>query len=185
MDYKDNLQNYQTMNPTLNRPRLGKKTELKKKILPNQNQNVTVKNKAEIYFSFGPKEEIISSVQTAQFNQIDNLSTFLLKTMLKVYYLSRWKRQVKAMKYYSRNYNPKRINFKKLLSQISSTIKQHKYEYANEIFEKMKNMPMPKGVNHDVNYGKLKIINKEVLMKKNTNKIIMWSENNYKKKRKR
>ena len=174
-----------------NRPKIIKKTQLGKKTVLNSNINKVIRGGKDDKLNLEPKNYIMREEEVIVIKnepglikkkEKDNSSDFLMKTILKAFYLSRWKKQVKSLKYYSKRYNPQRMNFKKLINQISSVIKQHKSDYFNEIYENMKNLPMPKDVKHDINYGKLKIINKEVLMKKNTDKIKMWSENNYKKK---
>ena len=174
-------QNYRAEKPLENSLKLGRKTQLKKTMVKSQNQNV--RNNGKI-ISKAPKQEIIMSVQTGKFQEIEpkNLSQFLLQTILKAYFLSQWKRKTKALKYYSRNYNPQRINFKKLISQISKTIKQHKYEYMKKLFENMGNLPMPNGVIHDANYGTIKIVNKETLFRKYSGIIVSMAEVNYMKK---
>ena len=117
--------NYRTEKPLENSIKLGRKTQLKKTIMKSQNQNI--RNNEEM-ISQEPKQEVIMSAQTGKFQEIEpkNLSQFLLQTILKVYFLGLWKRKTKALKYYSRNYNPQRMNFKQLISQISKIIKQHK-----------------------------------------------------------
>lgn len=171
-------QNYRTEKPLENNLKLGKKTQLKKTFMKSQNQNI--RNNQEM-ISQEPKQEIIMSIQTGKFQEIEpkNLSQFLLQTILKVYFLGLWKRQTKALKYYSRNYNPQRMNFKKLISQISKTIKQHKSEYMKELLENMGNLPMPNGVVHDVNFGTIKIVNKETLFRKYSEIIVSMAEANY------
>ena len=110
--------NYRTEKPLENNLKLGRKTHLKKTIMKSKNQNI--RNNEEI-ISQEPKQEIIMSVHTGKFQEIEpkNLSQFLLQTILKVYFLGLWKRKTKTLKDYSRNYNPRRMNFKRLISQIS------------------------------------------------------------------
>ena len=173
--------NYRTEKPLENNLKLGRKAQLKKAIVKSQNQNI--RNNKEI-ISQETKQEIIMSAKTGNFQDIKpkNLSQFLLQTILKVYFLGLWKRKTKALKYYSRNFNPQRMNFKQLISKISNTIKQHKYEYMKKLFENMGNLPMPNGVIHDANYGTIKIINKETLFKKYSGIIVSLAEVNYIKK---
>ena len=177
----------QDENETRNKSRkkLYKKTQLgKKRVLNpekkniNDSNNININMKSQNDDKIG--EEIILRNEPIHIdkNVKDNNASFLIKTIIKAFYLSLWKRQIKAMKYYSRRYNPQRINFKKLIKEISSVIKQHKFEYFNEIYENMNNLPLPKNVNHDYNYGKLKIINKERLFKQNKNLQISKNESN-------
>ena len=112
------------------------------------------------------KEEIIVIGDNSNLNQKDNSASFLLKLILKAYYLSLWKKKVKALKYYSRKINKQRMNFKKLINEISLVINQQKSYYLNEIIEKIDKLPLPKNIKHDKNFGTIKIVNKEVLNKK-------------------
>ena len=109
------------------------------------------------------KEEIILIDNSTNINknQKENNASFLLKLILKSYYLSIWKKKVKSLRYFSRKTNKQRINFKKLIKEISLVINQHKSKYLNEIIEKIDNLPLPSNVKHDKNFGTLKIVNKE------------------------
>jgi len=109
------------------------------------------------------KEEIILIDNSTNINksQKENNASFLLKLILKVYYLSIWKNKVKSLRYFSRKTNKQRINFKKLIKEISLVINQHKSKYLNEIIEKIDNLPLPSNIKHDKNFGTLKIVNKE------------------------
>jgi hypothetical protein len=170
----------------ISKPKIIKKTQLgKKRVLDPEkmvirdSNNIRSKNDNKI------GEEIII-IKNEPFNmnknEKDNNASFLIKIILKAFYLSLWKLQIKAMKYFSRSYNPQRINLKKLVKEISSVIKEHKCAYLNEICENMSNLPMPKNVNHDYKYGTIRIINKEKLLKQYTDKIILLAGNNYNKK---
>ena len=153
---------------------INKTTKLGKKTVLNQNNIILEQNNIK-NDSNDNEEMIIIRNDDTYLNQKENSSTFLIKTILKAYYLSIWKRQVKAMKYYTRGYNQQRTNFKKLISQISLAIKHHKFDYFNEIVENMNNMPMPKNVIHDSNFGTLRIVDKKRLTDKNR----LWEQNNY------
>jgi hypothetical protein len=174
----------------VSKPKLIKKTQLGKKRALNKEKseirepNDTNRNILSQNNDSNAEEVIIIRNEPFNLNKNgeDNNASFLMKTIFKAFYLSLWKRQVKAMKYYSRSYNPQRINFKKLIKEISSVIKQHKLEYFNEICENINNLPMPKNVNHDYNFGTLRIIDKEMLYKKYSDKIALLAENNYNKK---
>ena len=144
------------------KPKLMKKTQLKKKTLLSPN-NIKVRSQND-----DNKETLIITGNNIGFTdqEIENNASFLMKTILKAFYLSTWKKKVKAMKYFSRAYNPQRVNLKKLIKEISSVIKQHKFEYFNEICENIDSLPMPKNVVHDKNFGSIRIVNKEILSKK-------------------
>ena len=113
------------------------------------------------------KEEIIVVGNGVDKTLKENSASFLLKLIIKAYYLSTWKKKIKALKYYSRKTNKQRMNFKKLISEISQVINQCKSKYFDEIYNKIDKLPVPQNVKHDKNYGTLYIVNKDVLNKKN------------------
>jgi len=169
------------------KPKLIKKTQLTKKTIISPNNNIIQGENynTKIRSQNDKNNETITITEnklgfTEQ--EKDNNASFLMKTILKAFYLSTWKKKVKAMKYFSRAYNPQRVNFKKLIKEISSVIKQHKFEYFTEICENIDSLPMPNNVVHDKNFGSIRIINKEFLSKKYSDKITLLAENNYNKK---
>ncbi len=155
--------------------KLTKKSQLKKTIL---NKNKYVEPNDEINKD-NEKIVVIEDSTKLKLNQKETKAEFLIKLIMKAFYLSTWKRKVNSMKYYSRAYNPRRVNFKKLITEISLAIKQHKFEYFNELCENMDSFPMPSNVKHNSYYGTIRLISKEILFKKYTNKISMWADNNY------
>ena len=162
--------------------KLGKRTLLNKnKKLLEEKNNITNEQNIKLQNDIINEEMIIIENEAGNLtnNKKDNSSTFLLKLILKAFYLSTWKRKIKSMKYFSRGYNPQRIKFKKLINSISSVIMQHKYEYFNKICENMDRFSMPKNIKHDKNYGTLRIVNKGILSEKYSTKIAEWAENIY------
>ena len=122
--------------------KLLKKTKLgKKTVLGNKTQEI--------------KEQIIVVGNKINKEQKENKASFLLKLI------------IKALKYYSRKTNKQRMNFKKLINEISLVINKSKSKYFNEIYQKIDKLPIPKNIKHDKNYGTLKIVNKDILNKKN------------------
>ena len=136
-----------------------KKTQLgKKRILGKENIELKELN-----------EEIIIVGNKENNSQKDNSSSFLLKLILKAFYLSVWKKKVKALKYYSRKVNKQRMNFKKFITEISKVINKQKSDYFNEIILKIDKMILPKNIKHDKLFGTLKIVNKDFLKQNNSN----------------
>ena len=174
------------------RPRLITKTKLGKKTVLNstENKNTVIRGAYDRNNKIQPESEVVNKEieivknEKASKNkkEKDNSADFLLKTIMKAFFLSAWKKKVKAMKYYSRRYIPQRANFKKFINEISSVIKQHKNDYFSQIYENMKNLPLPDNVEHDYNFGKLRIVSKEFSDKNNTDKNLLWKDGNYKKK---
>ena len=146
-----------------------KKTKLgKKTLLGNNTQEI--------------KEQIIVVGNNINKEQKENKASFLLKLIIKAYYLSIWKRKIKALKYYSRKTNNQRMNFKKLINEISQVINQCKSKYFNEIYQKIDKLPIPKNIKHDQNFGTLKIVNKNKEknnFESNRNDIIKYMIPNY------
>ena len=136
-----------------------KKTQLgKKRILGKENIKLKELN-----------EEIIIVGNKENNSQKDNSSSFLLKLILKAFYLSVWKKKVKALKYYSRKVNKQKMNFKKFITEISKVINKQKSDYFNEIILKIDKMILPKNIKHDKLFGTLKIVNKDFLKQNNSN----------------
>ena len=140
------------------------------------------------------KEVIISSYGTFNNNgpqkirmrkgkEMKNTGEFLLNTILKMYYICLWKKQVTSLKYAQRGYNAQRANFKKMVRNLSNVINNYQFNYLDEIFEKMKKNKMPSGIKHDPNYGKLKIVDNDKMDKKCLDKLLLWSDILPKKKR--
>ena len=189
MKYSGEKNNTQGQTPQ--KPKITKKTQLTKKTVlsPNNAENKGVKKNINIRGQKDTKIEFSDKNPLTDNNQKDNSALFLIKTIVKAYYLSTWKKKVRAMKYFSRSYNPQRVNFKKLINEISLVMKQHKFNYFNELCGNIDSLPMPKNVVHDKNFGTIRIVDKEFLSKKNTNntnkntnKISLWAENIYNKK---
>ena len=143
------LNNEQTTLQGQQKPKLTKKTLLKKTILsPSINGNENIEpiediNPKKNYYLKDDKTKIIKKKKI-------NKAEFLIKTIMKAFYLSIWKKKVKSLRYYTRRPNPNRVKFKNLITQISSAIKQHKFDYFNEICENMDSLPMPKNIKHDI-----------------------------------
>ena len=148
------------MSETENNKRILKKTKLgKKTVLKKIN-----KEPKEI------KEEILIVGNNLNKETKENSASFLLKLILKAFYLSIWKRKVKALKYYSRKTNKQRMIFKQLINEISLVINQKRSDYFNEIIEKIDKLPLPENIKHDKYFGVLKIVNKEFCNNKNLDK---------------
>ena len=146
-----------------------KKTKLgKKRLLGKPNKESKEKN-----------EEIIVVGSNINQSQQENNASFLLKLILKAYYLNIWKTKVKSLRYFSRKADKQRINFKKLINEISLVINQHKCEYLNEIIEKMDKLPLPKNIEHDKNFGTLKIVNKTNKENQENKELKMYKNHNY------
>ncbi len=94
----------------------------------------------------------------------------LFKTIITNYFMSKWHQKVEILKHIEKRPNKKRTNIRNFLNKVAKKFQSHKCDYLIELFDKMQSLPMPKGVKHDKNYGKLKVTNK-VVYKRNCQEI--------------
>ena len=135
---------------------LGKKTILKKKKLPPpppvEPPKIEIKSNAEI----------------------------LVESIVKTYWISKWKEQLQIMKYSKQGFNKKRGNFRSFCMKMNNAVKYHQYVYLAKLFDKMEKMPKKENVEHDKFFGKLIIEKNEnnvnISNFKDINNIIIKSE---------
>ena len=135
---------------------LGKKTILKKKKLPPppsvEPPKIEIKSNAEI----------------------------LVESIVKTYWISKWKEQLQIMKYSKQGFNKKRGNFRSFCMKMNNAVKYHQYVYLAKLFDKMEKMPKKENVEHDKFFGKLIIEKNEnntnIRNFKDINNIIIKSE---------
>ena len=135
---------------------LGKKTILKKKKLPPpppvEPPKIEIKSNAEI----------------------------LVESIVKTYWISKWKEQLQIMKYSKQGFNKKRGNFRSFCMKMNNAVKYHQYVYLAKLFDKMEKMPKKENVEHDKFFGKLIIVKNEnnanISNFKDINNIIIKSE---------
>ena len=141
---------------------LGKKTILKKKKLPPpppvEPPKIEIKSNAEI----------------------------LVESIVKTYWISKWKEQLQIMKYSKQGFNKKRGNFRSFCMKMNNAVKYHQYVYLAKLFDKMEKMPKKENVEHDKFFGKLIIEKNEnntnIRNFKDINNIIIKSEEKNEKK---
>ena len=85
---------------------------------------------------------------------------FLVESIIKTYWTSKWKEQINIMKFSKVGYNKKRADFRNLCMKLDHSIKYHHYLYLTKLFDNMEKLPMKPGVKHDDFYGKIKLISK-------------------------
>ena len=134
---------------------LGKKTILKRKIIPNP-----------------PPPPPIETQKTKSNAEI------LVESIVKTYWISKWKEQLLIMKYSRQNYNKKRGNFRNFCMKMNNAMKYHQYLYLAKLFDKMESLPKKENIIHDNFYGKLKFVKNDtdVNINKDMNNIIIKSE---------
>ena len=109
---------------------------------------------------------------------------FLIDSIVKTFWTSKWKNQLTIMKYSRVGFNKKRGDFRNLCNKLNHSMKYHQYLYLAKLFDNMEKLPMREGVVHDDNYGKLKLIynkknekEKESIKKENNENNIIYDDN--------
>ena len=92
---------------------LGKKTILKKKKLPPPQPAPIIEP---------PKTEQKSNAEV------------LVESIVKTYWVSKWKKQLLIMKYSRQGYNKKRGNFRSFCMKMNNAMKYHQYLYLLKLF---------------------------------------------------
>ena len=128
---------------------LGKKTILKKKkLLSPQSQ---------------PQPSTPTPTPQSQKIEKKSNAEFLVESIVKTYWVSKWKEQLLIMKYSKQGFNKKRGTFRSFCMKMNNAMKYHQYLYLAKLFDKMEALPKKENIKHDKNFGKL------ILVKNNSN----------------
>ena len=138
---------------------LGKKTILKKKKLPPPQPSPIIEP---------PKTEQKSNAE------------FLVESIVKTYWVSKWKEQLLIMKYSKQGFNKKRGTFRSFCMKMNNAMKYHQYLYLAKLFDKMDKLPKKENIKHDNNFGKLIFVKNDGINnnKKDFDNIIITTEVN-------
>ena len=141
------------------------KTTLKRKIKqegpPTGEQQYTqskiVKGKTNLINKKAKKKEESKNPENEKGN-----SQHLIEQIIVTYFANVWKNKVASLKNkVSNRPNKKAKDTRTLVKVIERAINYHTYLYLIELFDNMSEMPMPSGVEHDPNYGKIFLVKKE------------------------
>ena len=160
------------------------KTVLKKKVLNKPDEPAMEKENGKIKIikdktSLGKKK--LNSKKKEK-----NNSQQLIEQIIITYFSSTWQNKILAMKNrVSSRPDKKSKDLRNLFRKLNYIISYHKYLYLMELFDIMSNMPMPEGVEHDSNYGKIflvkgkqKPVEKEIEVEnENENEIVITEGN--------
>ena len=127
---------------------LGKKTILKRKVTPPPQPHPLI------------EEPKINKRSDAE---------ILVESIVKTYWISKWKEQVQILKYSKQGFNQKRGNFRSLCMKMNNAMKYHQYLYLAKLFDKMDNLPKKENIVHDNFYGKIKLVKNNNNNERNTN----------------
>jgi hypothetical protein len=103
-------------------------------------------------------------------------SKFLINLLAKRFFINKWKDVCSALKYQTKGFDEKRANLRKFLGQISDKFFDHHRIYGKEILERLSKLPQKKGIIHDKNFGKIKLVNNDVLIDRAENRIKFWAK---------
>jgi len=103
-------------------------------------------------------------------------SKFLVNLLAKRVFFNKWKKLLLALKYQTKGYDEKRANLKKFLGQMSDKFFDHRREHGKELLSTLSQLPKKQGVQHDPNFGKIKLVNNDVLIDRYENRIKFWAK---------
>lgn len=157
------------------------KTVLKKKVLNKSDEPAMEKEKGKIKII---KDKTSLGKKKLRSKKEKNISQQLIEQIIITYFSSTWQNKILAMKNrVSSRPDKKSKDLRNLFRKLNNIISYHKYLYLMELFDIMSNMPMPEGVEHDSNYGKIilvkgkqKPVEKEIEVE-NENEIVITEGN--------
>ena len=119
---------------------IGKKTILKKKKLSSPSPPPPLTSQ---------KEQNMEKKSNAE---------YLVESIVKTYWVSKWKEQLLIMKYSKQGFNKKRGTFRSFCMKMNNAMKYHQYLYLAKLFDKMEALPKKETIVHYKNYGKLMLV---------------------------
>jgi len=157
------------------------KTVLKKKVLNKPDEPAMEKENGKIKII---KDKTSLGKKKLRSKKEKNISQQLIEQIIITYFSSTWQNKILAMKNrVSSRPDKKSKDLRNLFRKLNNIISYHKYLYLMELFDIMSNMPMPEGVEHDSNYGKIilvkgkqKPVEKEIEVE-NENEIVITEGN--------
>lgn len=157
------------------------KTVLKKKVLNKPDEPAMEKEKGKIKII---KDKTTLGKKKLHSKKEKNISQQLIEQIIITYFSSTWQNKILAMKNrVSSRPDKKSKDLRNLFRKLNNIISYHKYLYLMELFDIISNMPMPEGVEHDSNYGKIilvkgkqKPVEKEIEVE-NENEIVITEGN--------
>ena len=157
------------------------KTVLKKKVLNKPDEPAMEKENGKIKII---KDKTSLGKKKLRSKKEKNISQQLIEQIIITYFSSTWQNKILAMKNrVSSRPDKKSKDLRNLFRKLNNIISYHKYLYLMELFDIMSEMPMPEGVEHDSNYGKIilvkgkqKPVEKEIEVE-NENEIVITEGN--------
>ena len=141
------------------------KTVLKKKIVKKDDEPAVINNdytQSKIIkgkTSLGKNKK--KSQQVGAMPEKNN-SENLIEQIILTYFAARWQNKINAMKNrVTSRPNKKSKDVRTLVRVLQRAINYHTYLNLIELYDNMTSLPVPEGVKHDPNYGKIFLVKKE------------------------
>ena len=103
-------------------------------------------------------------------------SKFLINLLAKRFFINKWKKFLLAEKFQTKGFDEKRANLRKFLAEISDKFFDNRRKLGKEILEKLSKLPKKKGIIHDPNFNKIKLVNNDLLINRYEDRIKFWAK---------
>ena len=126
-------------------------------VLKNQPKKLSLKKGKKTLLSRSGRQKLSPPKPPKKSN-----AEFLIDSIIKTYWATKWKEQLTIMKFSRTGFNRKRADFRSLCTKLNHSMKYHHYLNLAKLFDKMEQLPEKPGVKHDELYGKIKLVCKNV-----------------------
>lgn len=141
------------------------KTVLKRKIVKKDDEPAVINNDyAESKIIKGKTSLGKNKKKSQQVRAMPekNNSENLIEQIILTYFAARWQNKINAMKNrVTSRPNKKSKDVRTLVRVLQRAINYHTYLNLIELYDNMTSLPVPEGVKHDPNYGKIFLVKKE------------------------
>ena len=157
------------------------KVGLKGNPLPTSLETQTISIEATPIKLETPQISLEAPIKSKQSN-----AEFLVDSIVKTYWTTKWREQLIIMKFAKTGFNRKRGDFRSFCMKLDHSMKYHQYLNIIKLFDKMDKLPKKEEINHNDLYGKIKLVsrgekrNKEIKNEENNKIINNDIENNIK-----
>ena len=141
------------------------KTVLKKKIVKKDDEPAVINNdyaQSKIIKGKTSLGKNKNKSQQVKAKPEKNNSENLIEQIILTYFAARWQNKINAMKNrVTSRPNKKSKDVRTLVRVLQRAINYHTYLNLIELYDNMTSLPVPEGVKHDPNYGKIFLVKKE------------------------
>jgi hypothetical protein len=141
------------------------KTVLKRKIVKKDDEPAVINNdytQSKIIKGKTSLGKNKNKSQQVKAKPEKNNSENLIEQIILTYFAARWQNKINAMKNrVTSRPNKKSKDVRTLVRVLQRAINYHTYLNLIELYDNMTSLPVPEGVKHDPNYGKIFLVKKE------------------------